>query len=62
MTNYNFDEEFTVQTIDDYKRNKIKLFHEFGIELTLEEKEKLQSLSTEISIDNFCHTIFQEKL
>ena len=62
MTDYNFEELQKLLSIDDYKREKLKLFREFDIELTFEEKEKLRNLSTEIAIDNFCHTIFQKKL
>ena len=62
MTDYNFEELQKLLSIDDYKREKLKLFREFDIELTSEEKEKLCNLSTEIAIDNFCHTIFQKKL
>lgn len=48
--------------LDIYITEKISLLHQFDIYLSHEEKEKLYELTSEIAIDNFCHSLFINKL
>jgi hypothetical protein len=42
-----------------YRKMKLKMLEEFSIRLTAEQKAHVNSLQTEIQIDNFCITVIR---
>jgi hypothetical protein len=58
-----FDDKTTTKprnmSIKSYRKMKIKMLEEFHIQLTSEQLSRINSLSTEIAIDNFCISLIQ---
>ena len=46
-------------SIKAYRKMKLKMLDEFSIRLTAEQKAYVNSLQTEIQIDNFCITVIR---
>jgi hypothetical protein len=46
-------------SIKAYRKMKLKMLDEFSIRLTDEQKAYVNSLQTEIQIDNFCITVIR---
>lgn len=49
-------------SIKSYRKMKLDMLNDFCIQLTSEEKEHFHSLTTEISIDNFCRSAIDNNL
>jgi hypothetical protein len=47
-------------SIKSYRKMKIKMLKEFHIYLTPEHIDRINSLQTEIAIDNFCISLIQK--
>jgi len=49
-----------IQTLQQYKEEKLKLFKQFYIKLNSQELTHFRSLTTEIAVDNFCRKLFMK--
>lgn len=47
-------------SLKEYKKWKIKVLAQLGIELTWQQEEHIHSLEREIDIDNYCHDIIMK--
>ena len=45
-----------------YKQAKIRLLQDFDVFLSTEQKKHLETLQSEIAIDNFCRKLIDAKL
>ena len=48
--------------LDRYRKDKCKMLKQFGVYLSDAEKQHMSTLTTEISIDNFCRSTIDNNL
>jgi hypothetical protein len=61
-----FDDKTTTKphnmSLKSYRKMKLRMLKDFYIELTPEQVSYINSLKTEIEIDNFCISLINKKL